>query len=210
VSRSRRGFAPPGRLAAAAVLTVTVVGLGPAIAACEVGNNAPTTQFHPQSDGVDTVLNGIDIRNAFVLGPRIDGTLPVGSSAGVFLALINPGTRDRLVSVTAPRTASSVMLPPGGIRLPRQTAAYLTGPAPEIVLEHLLRPLSGGDTALVTLNFQNAGSITLALPVLPRSGSYATFSPALNPAEASPTTAGSPGASRPGSSPSPSPPAGTP
>lgn len=210
MSRSRRGSASAGRLAAAAALTVTSVGLLPAIAACDAGNNAPTTQFHPQSDGVDTIVNGIYIRDAFVLGPIPNGQLPAGASAGVFLALVNEGSRDRLVSVTAPGTASSVTLPPGGIALPSNEAADLTGPTPKIVLEPLLRPLSGGETAKITLNFQNAGSVTLSLPVLPRSGGYATFSPAPAPSTASASPAAT-GPARHGhtASPSPSPSTGT-
>ncbi|HEY3732306.1 MAG TPA: hypothetical protein VGL63_00125 [Streptosporangiaceae bacterium] len=177
-SRSRRGFASHGRLAVAAAM----VGLIPAVAACDAGNNAPTGEFHPQSEGIDTVVHGIDIRNAFVLGAQLGGSLPAGKSAGLFMAMINEGGgRDRLAGVTAPGTAASVMLPPGGILLHSGQAAYLTGPQPKILLEHLIRPLVGGQTVRITLDFQSAGSVTLTLPVLPRSNSYATFSPAPNP-----------------------------
>jgi copper(I)-binding protein len=178
VSRSRRGFAPFGRLAVAAA----VVGLVPAAGACDAGNNAPTTQFHPQSVGVDAMVHGIDIKDAFVLGAQLGASLPAGKTAGLFLALINVGgSLDRLVSVTAPGTATSVVLPPGGIVLHSQQAAYLVGPEPRLVLDGLIHPLAGGQTVRITLDFMKAGTVTLTVPVLPRSNDYATFSPAPNP-----------------------------
>jgi hypothetical protein len=51
----------------------------------------------------------------------------------------------------------------------------LTGPDPQLVLDHLRRPLSGGSFIPVTLTFQNAGSVTLDVPVLPKAQDYATF-----------------------------------
>jgi copper(I)-binding protein len=195
VSRSRRALAPIGRLAIAAA----VAGLVPGVAACEAGSNAPTSQFHPQSDGLNTVAHGIEIRDAFVLGAPSGSSIAAGQSAGLFLALINQGKRDRLVSASAPGTAASVRLPAGGIVLRTQQAAYLTGPVPKIVLSGLTRALPGGQTVRVTLSFQNAGNITITVPVLPRSDDYATFSPAPSPSPArstaSPSVSASPTAS---------------
>jgi copper(I)-binding protein len=174
VSRSRRGFAPTGRLAAA----VAVACLVPAVAACDAGNNAPTLEFHPQSAGIDTVVHGIKIDDAFVLGSATDSPLRSGESAGFYLALLNEGSPDRLVSVTAAGTASSVTLPAGGIALGTYQAVYLTGPKPKIVLTKLTHPLDSGSSVTITLNFLNAGSFTMTVPVLPRASEYATFAPA--------------------------------
>ena len=189
MSRSRRGFAPYGRLAIAAA----VIGLVPAVTACEAGNNAPVTQFHPQSVGVNTIVHGIYIRDAFILGWQAGSSVPTGQSAGLFLALINEGSPDRLVSITAPGTAASVALPHGGISLGGQQAVYLVGPEPKIVLHRLLHPLVNGKSVRVRLDFLNVGSVTLSLPVLPRSDIYATFSPAPLP---SPSGSASPSGSR--------------
>jgi copper(I)-binding protein len=190
VSRSRRAFAPIGRLAIAAA----VVGLIPGVAACDAGTNAPTSQYHPQSDGVDTVINGVEIRDAFVLGAPLGSSLAAGQSAGIFLALFNDGSTDRLLSITAPGTAKSALLPPGGIALPIQQAVYLTGPAPKIVLTGLTHSLPAGGSIRVTLSFLNAGSITVSLPVIPRADDYATFSPAPKPTPSvSPTKNAKPG-----------------
>jgi copper(I)-binding protein len=184
VSRSRRAFPPLGRLAVAA----TVAGLVAGITGCDAGNNAPTLQFHPQSEGIDTAAHGVLIRDAFVLGPQIGFTLQPGQSAGFFLALFNYGPRETLTSVTAPGTATSVKLPPGGVELFTQQPVYLTRPVPRIVLTGLTRPLTGGQTVRLTLNFQNTGSVTLTVPVLPRGYDYATFSPAPAPAPAATAT----------------------
>jgi copper(I)-binding protein len=173
VSRSRRGFTPARRLAAA----VAVACLVPGVAACDAGNNAPTLEFHPQSAGIDAVVHGIRIDDAFVLGAASAGSLPAGKSAGFYLAMVNEGSPDQLVSVTAPGTAASVTLPAGGIALGTNQAAYLTGPKPKIVLTKLTRALATGSTVRITLNFLNAGSYSLTVPVLARSSDYATFSP---------------------------------
>jgi copper(I)-binding protein len=183
VSRSRRGFVPSGRLAAA----VAVACLVPAVAACDAGNNAPTLEFHPQSAGIDAMVQGIKIDNAFVLGSSGSGLRP-GQSAGFFLFLLNEGKRaDQLVSVTAPGTATSVTLPKGGVPLGPFQAAYLTGPKPEIVLTKLTRVLANGSTVTLTLNFLNAGSYTMTVPVMPRNSEYSTFAPAPVATSPSPT-----------------------
>jgi copper(I)-binding protein len=178
VSRSSRAFTPIGRLAAA----VAAVCLAAGVAACDAGNNAPTlTEYHPQSDGIDTVAHGIEIRDAFVLGGALGFTLPAGANAGFFLALFNEGPRDALVGASAPGTASSVTLPHGSIPLYSQQAVYLTGPEPRIILTDLTHPLPSGGSVRVILNFQRAGNVVLNVPVLPRSNAYATFSPAPAP-----------------------------
>ena len=153
MSRSRRGFVPSGRLAAA----VAVACLVPGVAACEAGNNAPTLEFHPQSAGIDAVVHGIKINDAFVLGSASDTPVPAGKSAGFYLALLNEGSPDQLVSVTATGAATSVTLPKGGIALGSYRPVYLTGPQPEIVLTKLTQPLDNGSAIKITLTFFRRG-----------------------------------------------------
>jgi copper(I)-binding protein len=150
--------------------------LVPALAGCEAGYNAPTLQFHPASSGVSTTVNGITLDNLFVLGAPVGSALPPGGSAGVFLA-IESQNGDRLVSVSAPDTASSVKLAGGSIDLPAQTLVDLGGPVPQMVLSGLANPLSGGETVQLTLTFAQAGVITLGVPVEPYAYDYATYSP---------------------------------
>ncbi len=170
------------------LLVLAIAALIPVLAGCEAGNNAPTQQWHQPTDGTGTVHDNIAIRNVFVLGAPIGSTIKVGGSAGVFLALINDGSADRLVSITAPGTATSVMLPGGSVSLASQQAVLLTGPAPKVVLEGLTRPLTGGSSVRLVLTFQNAASVSITVPVMPRAQYYSTFSPPSPTPSPTPTT----------------------
>jgi copper(I)-binding protein len=154
--------------------------LVPALAGCEAGQNAPTLEFHPASNGAATIASNISIDNVFILGPSTGSTLPPGSSAGLFLALYNSGAADSLVSATA-TGAASVKLEKGTVALPTNTSVLLTGPTPELVLTGLTQSLRGGQTISVTLDFSNAGPVTLQVPVEPHSFYYDTYSPAPSP-----------------------------
>jgi copper(I)-binding protein len=169
--------------------------LVPALAGCEAGLNAPTLEFHQSSSGVTVMQNGINIDNAFVLGPELNATLPVGGRAGMFVALQSENG-DRLVSVSAPGTASSVQITGAPVELPSQSLVDLQGPSPEIVLSGLTKPLVGGETIQLDFLFATAGVITLQVPVEPQADTYATYSPPPIPtATASPKVKATPGAS---------------
>ncbi len=172
--RSRRGA-----LSLRGVVAVAAVGLIPAIAGCEAGYNAPTQEWHQPTPGASVVLNNtLRINNMFVLGPVPGLTLPRGASAGMFLSLSNDGAPDRLISITAPRAASSVQVPPGGISLGRGQSLFFNGPAPRVLLQHLTRTLNGGQYIQVNMEFQNAGHVSLLVPVMPRAAYYSSYSPA--------------------------------
>jgi copper(I)-binding protein len=190
----RSSLRPAGRR----LLVLAIAALIPALAGCEAGNNAPTQEWHQPTDGTGTVHNDISIRNVFVLGAAIGSTIKVGGSAGVFLALINDGSADRLVKISAPGTAKSVTLPGGSVSLASQKAVLLTGPAPKVILEGLIRPLTGGSTVRLVLTFQNASSVSMAVPVMPRAQYYSTFSPP------SPSPSATPKGKKSSASPSPS------
>lgn len=185
--RSRRGVLSLRGLAA-----VAAASLIPAIAGCEAGANAPTQQWHQPTAGASAVVNNtLRINNMFVLGPAPGFSLPRGASAGVFLALTNDGLPDRLLSINAPAAAASVRVPIGGISLGHKQSLLLTGPSPRVLLLHLTRTLNGGQYIRVNMNFQNAGHVSLLVPVMPRSAFYGTFSPApqiLHPNIPVPTT----------------------
>ncbi len=202
--RSRRRAARPGRL-----LVLAIAALIPALAGCEAGNNPPTQQWHQPTDGAGTVQDNIAIRNVFVLGAPIGATVPAGQSAGVFLALINDGSPDKLLRITARwpggGPAGSVTLPGGAVSLASQQAVLLTGPEPKVILEDLTRPLVGGSSVVLQMYFQNAAAVTLEVPVLPQAQYYSTFSP---PPTLTPTPAATPGRharhkAKPAASPSP-------
>jgi copper(I)-binding protein len=181
IRSSRR---PAGRR----LLVLAIAALIPALAGCEAGNNAPTQEWHQPTDGTGTVHDNIAIRNVFVLGAPIGLTIKAGSSAGVFLALINDGSADKLIKITAPGTATSVSLPGGSVNLASQKAVFFTGPAPKVVLEGLTRPLAGGSTVRLVLTFQNAASVSITVPVMPRAQYYSTFSAPSPTPSPTPTT----------------------
>jgi len=162
------------------LLVGAIAILVPALAGCEAGLNAPTLEFHQASFGVSTMVDGINIDDVFVLGPAVDSTLPAGGQAGVFLSLESQNS-DQLTSVSAPGTASSVHLASGPITLNPYTLADLSGPTPQVVLNGLTNPLSGGETVQLVLNFQNAGVVTLMVPVEPAAYEFATYSPPPTP-----------------------------
>jgi copper(I)-binding protein len=196
VIRSSLRIARPRRL-----VVLAIAALIPALAGCEAGYNAPTQQWHQPTDGTAAVHNNIAIANAFVLGAPLGERIPVGDSAGVFLALTNQGSSDKLLSMSAPGTARSVTLPGGAVPLASQQSVRLTGPAPEVILQGLTRPLTGGSTVRLVMIFQNAGVLSLVVPVMPQAQYYSTFSPPPSP---SPSPSTSPKASAtPSASPSP-------
>jgi copper(I)-binding protein len=171
-------------------LVVLAAALLPVIAGCEAGYNAPTQRWHQPTAGASAVVNNaIRINNLFVLGPPVGTSIGAGGSAGMFFALANDGGADRLLAISAPGAASSVRLPGGGISLAAQQSVLLSGPVPEVVLENLTRNLAGGQMIRVVLDFQNAGSVTLSVPVMPRAEFYATYSPPPAVPSPSPTSA---------------------
>jgi copper(I)-binding protein len=169
------------------VCAIAAAAVIPALAGCEAGNNAPVLHWHPPTVGTNKTVaiagahGYLAIRNAFLLGAPPTTTLPAGSSTGMFLALVNTGPRDRLVSVSAPGTATSVTLPAGGVSLPRDQTALLTGPVPQVILNGITRSLGGGTYVRLVLTFRNAGAVTMNVPVLPKASYYATYSPAPTP-----------------------------
>lgn len=204
-------WSSPGASRPRRLTVLAIAALIPVLAGCEAGNNAPTMQWHPPTAGAAATVGNIAIRNVFILGAPVDSQLNAGQSAGLFFAVINNGSPDRLVSVSAPGAASSVTLPGGSVRLAYNQAVLLTGPAPKAILNHLTRPLSGAASVHMVMTFQNAGSVTLLVPVIPRAQYYSTFSPAPSPSPSVKKRKRVPGASpsagtssSPGASPSPS------
>ena len=150
----------------------------PVIAGCEAGDNAPTLEFHPAADGAYGTAGAVTVDNAFILGGRNSVLLAAGSSASMFLYLYNgSGSADKLTSVSAPGTAASVQITGGSVTLPANGAADLSGPEPQIVLHDLTSALPSGKTVTVDLTFQNAGELSLAVPVQAQTSYYSSYSP---------------------------------
>ena len=136
--RSSRGGTTPRRM-----LIAAAVALVPLIAGCEAGTNAPTLHWHQPTDGSTAAAGpNITISNVFVLGAPIGAELQPGQNAGLFMGLVNTGPSDRLLSVSAPGVARSVVLPGHGVPLLSQRPVLLTGPQPFVLLQDLVRPLT--------------------------------------------------------------------
>ena len=175
--------------------------LAPALAGCEAGYNAPTLEYHPAAFGAYATKNGVSISNAFVLGPSPSGPEVAGGRAGVFLAITSQNG-DKLVSASAPGTATSVKILGGPVSVPAVGSADLTGPVPRVVLNGLANPLQGGTLVKLNLTFAEAGTIAMTVPVQPKAYEYATFSPPPTPSTA-PAKKGKPKAPPPGATASP-------
>lgn len=185
---TRVGACPLRGLAAAAAIAV-MFGL---VSGCGgfVSSSMTETVDNPMR-GNAVRAGTMLIRNAFVLGPRTDAVIPEGGRAAVYLTLYNaaqgPGqvpaagarrpVTDRLVAASAGETARSVRIRGGPVEVPPDRLVSVTSNQGALVLRGLTRPLSGGESIELTLRFQRNGTVTFSVPVLPRSGPYATLSP---------------------------------
>lgn len=167
------------------LVLVAVALLIPVLAGCEADNDAPSLQFHyptdtagyPPDSAGSSAMGNLSIRNVFVLGAPIGRNLVKGQSASLFLAVINGGAPDKLVSISAPGSATSVTLPAGGVPVVYGHPVFLTGPKPQLVLVGLTRTLRSGSSLRLNLTFQKAGTISLVVPVMPRAVQYETYAP---------------------------------
>jgi copper(I)-binding protein len=170
------GNAPLRRL-----LVVGVAALVPVLAGCEAGNDAPTLNFHPATDAQTKVVGSLSIVNVFVLGAPLGSSLAAGQSASLFFGLVNTGPADRLLSITAPGTASSVKLPAGGVPVNTGQRVLLTGPQAQAYLVKLTHTLVSGTNVTLKMDFQKQGQIELQVPVFAWATHYTTLSPPPSP-----------------------------
>jgi copper(I)-binding protein len=203
VSRYSRRMVAVGIAGALAII--------PAVSACGAGEDPQTAQPTQLTEGVNvTTRNGVAVRNLFVLGPPPGQQINPGSAATVYASVVNDSADaqpDRLVGISAPGVAQATRIQGGGIDLPYQRLVRLgvASPAgittPLIILQGLATPLSGGESLNLTLQFEKAGALQVAVPVVPRDGSYTTYAPAPvttpsaapSATEAAPSAAESPG-----------------
>ena len=92
-----------------------------------------------------------------------------------------------------PRTPKPGTSAPGASATPATPGAPVASAVPasaqpsKIVLKGLSQALVPGATVRLILHFQRAGAVTLNVPVTPRSGYYATYSPAAVPPTTTPS-----------------------
>jgi copper(I)-binding protein len=183
------------------IAVAALLAAAPALAACGAGFDANTNK--PYAPTESSVLidgngseatygkNGVTISQAFILGPDSGGQIPSGGSAPLYLTILNTtNTVDTLSAIVPNEQQATSVKTPSPIQLTPNTPAK----TPQVTVEGLKQSLRGGESVQLTLNFQNAGSISLTVPVVTRSREFSTLPPAVGaqPAPspvASPTTA---------------------
>ncbi|GAB1822937.1 copper chaperone PCu(A)C [Herbidospora sp. RD11066] len=174
----------------------------PALAACGAGTDANTNKpYAPTEAGVlirDGAygVNGIKVSQAYMLGPDPGGQIPAGGTVPLYLSITNDTTvPDTLLGIT-PDANAAATAQGGAVPLPAGTLVHTgTGANPQIQIQGVKSALRGGESIPLTLNFQNAGQVTMVVPVITRNREYATLPPVPGAIPApSPTAAASPAA----------------
>ncbi|MEW9528829.1 copper chaperone PCu(A)C [Microbispora sp. NPDC049125] len=173
----------------------------PAMAACGAGFDANTNKpYSPNEAGVlvqnsgsaiSYGKNGVMIPQAFILGPDSGSQIAAGGSAPLYLTILNKAdTADALTGITTNQQQAASVKVPGPIQLTPGTYAKTPG----VTVDGVKQALLGGETLQLTLQFKNAGDITIAVPVIARSREFATLPAATQPAPtpSTPLTGASP------------------
>ncbi|MBB3728788.1 copper chaperone PCu(A)C [Nonomuraea dietziae] len=166
----------------------------PVLAGCAAGFDANTNQPYAPNEAAALIQDGsygtrgIKIPQAFVLGPDSGAKLAQGGSAPVYLHVVNTnGAADQLVGVVAEGLGNVKLAAP--IALPSNQGVNTGKPTPQIMIEGLTKPLSGGESVKLDLQFANAGVVPVTVPVITRSREYMAYpmAPGATPAPPKPT-----------------------
>lgn len=171
MSRNRRR---PARALAGVAGAVALTGL--LVSGCGAGQIAQTAEQVAATNGLNTSVGDVDLRDVQVAYPPNPASPAVlyarGTSAPLRATLVNTGTvADRLVRVSSP-AATSVAV--GGDPVLPANVALVSAPgtplAPvaarplQIQLDGLTRPIAPGNQIPVTFVFERAGSVTVEVP----------------------------------------------
>jgi periplasmic copper chaperone A len=148
------------------------------LAGCGAGQITQTDRQVAAVDGAfGNVGNAIALRNVYIpYPPNKDGTYPAGSTVPVILTIINQGdSPDELVSVSSPAAGrvavlGTTQIPAGTTVISTTGSGGLTSPLVVGELRVLLttdQPLPAGLNTPLTVQFRNAGKITLPVPMAP-------------------------------------------
>ncbi|HEY0275007.1 MAG TPA: copper chaperone PCu(A)C [Paenirhodobacter sp.] len=124
----------------------------------------------------DVRVGGLDLHGAFARA-----TLPGAPVAGGFLTITNTGGQDdRLTGGTAPFAAAvqvhdmamqgevmKMRALPDGLVIPAGQTVVLKPGSLHLMFVGLTRPLAEGTTEQITLTFEKAGPVVVAVPVIP-------------------------------------------
>jgi hypothetical protein len=152
----------------------------PVLAGCAAGFDASTNKPYAPVEGAALIdkgaygSRGLNIPQAFVLGPDSGAKLAQGGSAPVYLNVLSKGG-DTIQAVTSDVGPVKVTAP---ITAPAGELISTGKPTPQIMIEGLTKPLAGGEAVRLSIQFANAGAIEMTLPVVTRSREFATYPPA--------------------------------
>ena len=176
--------------------------VAPVLAGCSAGFDANTNKPYALTEAGALIVQGkygtrgIDIPQAFVLGPDSGSQIPWRGSAPVYLNILNTrAAPDSLQSVSAGNVATVKLAAP--IRIPSNQLVNTGKPTPQIVLEGISTSLRGGESIHLDLQFANAGSIPVDVPVVTRSREYKDYPPASEATPPAGTPSATPSASAP-------------
>ncbi|WP_433372357.1 copper chaperone PCu(A)C [Streptosporangium sp. CA-115845] len=176
-------------IAAAASLAAALT-----LAGCGAGSDAITNKPYSPTEAVTHNDNkkGIDISQAFFLGPDSGGSLPAGTATPLYMSLVSTKGPDQLVGLGVdPALGTAKVTAP--VTLPQNQRVNVGKPTPTILIEGLKKPLKGGEGIPVQLQFANAGVVQLTIPVITRSREFTAY-PQVPGASAAPTPPPTPSA----------------
>ncbi|MEU4513643.1 copper chaperone PCu(A)C [Nonomuraea wenchangensis] len=155
----------------------------PVLAGCGAGFDATTAKPYAPNEAQVLIENGaygsrgINIPQAFILGPDSGAQLPWRGSAPIYLNILNTSaTPDTLQAVSAGNMGSVKIASP--IQIPSNQLVNTGKPSPQLMLESISKSLRGGETIKLDLQFANAGTVSLNVPVVTRSREFAEYPPA--------------------------------
>ena len=150
-------------------LAALVLATSPALAACASGKEAHVTHEFSVHDGEDAALGSLRIRDVRIPAPPSTSYTP-GSSLSVAFVIVNVGhTTDTLTGASSPIGTASLAIGGGSgyNAAPGQVTAF-TPSTSHVTIAGLRRPVSPGQFVRLTLQFSNAGSVTMNVPVSTR------------------------------------------
>ncbi|MFF4198586.1 copper chaperone PCu(A)C [Nonomuraea sp. NPDC001831] len=157
----------------------------PVLAGCGAGFDANTNKPYAPNEAVALIdqgaygTRGIHIPQAFILGPDSGAQLPWRGSAPIYLNILNTaGAADTLQAVSAGSVGSVKVATP--IQLPPNQLVNTGKPQPQLMLESISTSLRGGESVRLDLQFANAGTVTLNVPVVTRSREFKDYPAAPN------------------------------
>lgn len=189
----------PGRPIAVTVAVLACVGLGTS-PGCTALFDAGTSHWVQPADAANqpqtATTSQVMVRAAFILGPGPGQYTPYpeGGDAALYLTLVNPTRRtDQLIGASSPAAAKTVISSHGAQQITVPPIDPSIGDHDHVdigrppysphtlTLTELTRPLRNGSIVSVTLTFQQAGDVSLKVPVTPRSGARESLPPAQQP-----------------------------